>query len=210
MKSKEILEGRNQPLIAVDIQDEYFGWSGPRSLIAKKMIEFANNQNGPILLFYNKQVEYGSLEDNDIKEYWEHLGFDPKNWRRVKIVPKGFGYLRKWMDNGVKDAVIIKTIREMYLQGVSNTSELYWNKKFGYDKNIFRQKQEELTKLTGNYYTHGSMKDISVNWTSIARLKEFNGAYIIGGLRTQCLREVTLLMNAFNIKYTLVNSLIYG
>jgi len=50
---------------------------------------------------------------------------------------------------------------------------------------------------------------ISVNWTSVAQLKRFNGSYIVGGARDQCLREVELLMNAFNIKYKRIDSLIY-
>jgi hypothetical protein len=50
---------------------------------------------------------------------------------------------------------------------------------------------------------------ISVNWTSVAQLKQFNGAYLMGGARDQCLREVELLMNAFNIKYKRIDSLVY-
>ncbi len=51
---------------------------------------------------------------------------------------------------------------------------------------------------------------IEVEWTSIGQLKEFSGAYIMGGYRTECLAEVQLLMNAFNIKYTQIQKFIFG
>jgi hypothetical protein len=49
-----------------------------------------------------------------------------------------------------------------------------------------------------------------VNWISVGQLRKFNGAYIMGGGRDECLREVELLMNAFNIKYKRIDSLVYG
>jgi hypothetical protein len=48
-----------------------------------------------------------------------------------------------------------------------------------------------------------------INWTSVAQLKRFNGAYLVGGGREECLREVELLMNAFNIRYKRIDSLVY-
>ena len=51
---------------------------------------------------------------------------------------------------------------------------------------------------------------ISVNWTSIAQLRRFNGAYLVGGGRNECLQEVELLMSAFNVKYKRIDRLVYG
>ena len=45
---------------------------------------------------------------------------------------------------------------------------------------------------------------------SVGQLRKFNKAYIMGGGRNECLREVELLMNAFNIKYKRIDSLVYG
>jgi len=52
--------------------------------------------------------------------------------------------------------------------------------------------------------------NISIEWTSVAQLKRFNRAYLMGGGRNECLKEVSLLMNAFNIKYKLIEQFIYG
>jgi hypothetical protein len=51
---------------------------------------------------------------------------------------------------------------------------------------------------------------LSVGWAAIDQLKRYNNSYLIGGGRQECLREVSLLMNAFNIKYKLIDNLIYG
>lgn len=51
---------------------------------------------------------------------------------------------------------------------------------------------------------------IIVNWTSVKQLRKFNNCYIMGGGRNEYLREVELLMNAFNIKYTRIDKFVYG
>ena len=40
-------------------------------------------------------------------------------------------------------------------------------------------------------------------------LKRFSGSYMVGGGKNECLAEVKLLMNAFNIKYKLVKKFVY-
>jgi hypothetical protein len=41
-------------------------------------------------------------------------------------------------------------------------------------------------------------------------LNKLSGSYIVGGGRNECLREVELLMNAFNFKYKRIDSMVYG
>ncbi len=50
---------------------------------------------------------------------------------------------------------------------------------------------------------------LSVEWTSVGQLKKYSGAYIMGGAENECLREVELLMNAFNIKYKRIQEFVY-
>ena len=45
---------------------------------------------------------------------------------------------------------------------------------------------------------------------SIADLKTLSGSLLGGGGQHECLKEMQLLMNAFNIKYKLVQDWIYG
>jgi hypothetical protein len=68
-----------------------------------------------------------------------------------------------------------------------------------------------MQKLVGPEFDYWMLSDaISVNWTSIAQLRRFNGAYIVGGGRNECLQEVELLMSAFNVKYKRIDRLVYG
>ena len=201
-----LTENRSRSCIVVDVQPEYCGiYDGDESPVCVDIINFVNKQTGPILMLVNAE-EQGLTRDTikDIKVYWEDSGFDPSNWSRVEIVDKGYGYFRSWMDSGIDPSVIIKIIREMYSQRVTDSRDLF--------QKIYNHSYEDLmTQLIGQTPTSTQLYDpIIVEWTSVAQLKKFNGSYIVGGARNECLREVELLMNAFNIKYKRIDSLVYG
>ena len=210
MKANEfIIEGKNHPCIVIDVQPEYSGSN--ENQIFVKIIEFVNNQTGPVLMFVNAE-ETGVSGDSvqDIKLYWEDTirGEDydwenPIDWGRFTIVDKGYGYFRTWMDLNISPALIIKTIRLLYQERVNDTRLLFG----GEDSPEY---EEAMKKWAGKEYQDWMLNDpIIIEWTSVAQLKRFNGAYIVGGGRNECLREVELLMSAFNIKYKRINNLIY-
>ena len=203
MRIQEIItEGRAHSVIVVDVQPEYSGMNdGDENSVFTDIINFVNQQTGPVLMFVNAE-DQGLSGDTiqSIKEYWDDSGFAPENWRRVQIADKGYGYLRSWMDHGIEPAVIIATIRELYQQRESDSRALQFPP--------FNKRTPQQSLIMGAMQ---EMEDdpISVSWTSIAQLKRFTGAYIVGGARDQCLREVELLMNAFNIRYKRIDSLVY-
>ena len=144
-----------------------------------------------------------------VREYWENTvreitnDYDneqPVNWRRFQIVDKGYGYFRSWMDSGIDPAVIIAAVRELYLQKKSDSRDLTFPP--------FNQRTTLQSLIMGAMEELGD-DPLIVNWTSVAQLKRFSGAYIVGGGRNECLREVELLMNAFNIRYKRIDSLVY-
>lgn len=216
MKISEILsEGKNHPIIVVDVQPEYSGiYDGSENPIFEDIINFVNNQTGPVLMFVNAEKDgYTNDTINDIKEYWndticpyvydeetddyvENTDCPKINWNRFTIVDKGYGWFRTWMDDGVSENVIIKVIRKLYQMKLHDARQL--------PKEIIRD-------LTGTEFRNWMFdKPFIIYWTSIAQLKKFNGAYIVGGGRNECLRELELLMNAFNIKYKRIEHLVYG
>lgn len=207
MRAKDFLsEGRSHPVIVVDVQPEYCGISdGDESPVCVDIIEFVSKQTGPVLMFVN--AEHSGLTGDSIasiKQYWEDTGFNPKDWNRVEIVDKGYGYFRSWMDRRDDPASIIKVIRAMYQQRVDSSRDLFGGED---DPNYV----QNMKKLIGKDFREYDLDDsIYVNWPSVAQIKRFNGAYIVGGGRNECLREVELLMNAFNIKYKRIDSLVYG
>lgn len=208
MRAREIItEGRNHPVICVDVQPEYCG-DNPK---CEKIINFvAIRQTGPVLMFVNAE-DMGQTGDTvaGVREYWENTvreitnNYDneqPVNWRRFQIVDKGYGYFRSWMDSGIDPAVIIAAVRELYLQKKSDSRELTFPP--------FNQRTTLQSLIMGAMEELGD-DPLIVNWTSVAQLKRFSGAYIVGGGRNECLREVELLMNAFNIRYKRIDSLVY-
>jgi len=221
MRADEFLtEGRGHPVIVVDVQPEYSGMNdGEESSVFPEIIKFvAINQTGPVLMFVNAE-DQGMSGDTvfDVQRYWEdtllEMGYgkpeeeywdeddeyhyteaeSPIDWRRYEIVDKGYGFFRSFMDQGVDDATIIKMIRYLYQHKLNDARQL------DYDDYVAIMGSDRLQD-----------ENFTINWTSVAQLKRFNGAYIVGGGRNECLREVELLMNAFNIKYRRIDSLVYG
>lgn len=204
MRAYELFEGKNIPCIVIDVQPAYTGlMDGDELPWIDELMTFLNNQRGPILMFINAEdQELTSDTVNDVKLYWEDSGFNSSNWSRVEIVDKGYGYFRPWMDNDISESAIIRTIREMYKQKVTDSRELFP------DEGDYSYAMEQFL---GNDFRDVVVDDsLSVEWTSVAQLKRFSGSYIMGGARDECFREVELLMNAFNIKYKEINEFIYG
>jgi hypothetical protein len=211
------MEGRNTPVICVDVQPEYSGMNdGDENPVFEDIIQFVNNQTGPVLMYVNAE-DQGLSGDTvqDVKSYWEDTirgeYADPEehedapiNWSRFQIVDKGYGFFRTFIDAGISDKVIIKTIRLMYQNKVYDSRELFG----GEHSDDYVEKFEQFI---GDEFQSWMLSDgITVKWTSVAQLKRFSGAYIVGGGRNECLKEVELLMNAFNIKYKRIDHLVYG
>lgn len=214
MRASEFLtEGLNHPVIVVDVQPAYC--IADTKDICYNVVNFVQKQTGPVLMFVN--AERDGLTDDTVqavKAWWEEAadgGYDEEtdeynsniNWSRFEVVDKGYGHIRNWMDNGVPPAAIIKTIRLMYQQRVNDSRRLFW----GEGNDAYEGKMQEF--LGADFQPWMLDDGIFTEWTSIAQLKKFSGAYLVGGGRNECLREVELLMNAFNIKYKRIDSLVY-
>jgi len=210
MRAYELLTekaSRGRPIVAVDIQPAYANINdGAEQWTCEQAIQFVSNSRAPCLMFVNAEQE-GLTSDTvaDVRMYWEDSGFEPDEWHRVEVYDKGYGYLRSWMDIGIDDRHIVQTIREMYRQKETDSRML-----FDSDE---EQQLEFLRPIAESINTDPeSLIDdgISVGWAAMDQLKRYNNCYLIGGGRNECLKEVALLMNAFNIKYKEINDLIYG
>ena len=210
MRFHELTEGTKHPCIVVDVQPEYCGiHDGDESSVCVDVIKFISQRAGPVLMFVNAEDQGLSGDTvNSIKQYWDETameqGLPPINWRNITIVDKGYGYFRSWMDTGISPATIIRVIRLLYQNKLTDSRDLFGGA--GYNDDY----AAKMKALIGKEFRPWMLDDpVTVNWTSVAQLKRFNGAYIMGGARDRCLREVELLMNAFNIKYKRIDSLVY-
>ena len=86
MKIFHLLENRSRSCIVVDVQPAYSGmYDGDENPVFDQIIQFVNNQTGPVLMFVNAE-DHGMTTDtvHDVKIYWEDSRFDPDSWSRVQ------------------------------------------------------------------------------------------------------------------------------
>jgi hypothetical protein len=210
MRAYELLNekaSRGRPIVCVDVQPAYSGiMDGAEDETFEAAIQFVNDSRAPCLMFVNAEQE-GLTTDTvaDVKMYWEDSGFDPDNWNRVEVFDKGYGYLRAWMDIGIEDGHIVRVIREMYSQKINDSRDL-----FGGDEDKIEEFLKPVARSINTEPQYLVDDPLIVGWVAMDQLKRYNNCYLIGGGRQECLKEVALLMNAFNIKYKMIDDLIYG
>lgn len=205
MKLKDVItESVNVPIIVVDVQPAYCGEvDGPHRLgMVDELAVFLSKHKANVLMMVNAE-DQGLTEDTipEIQYWWQDIFLENQvssdcmnSW---EWLDKGYGYLRGWMGY-VEEDVIIKAIREMYAQRIYDSRDLF-------DGDL-----EQIEQFFGDDWNPNMHDDaISVEWISITKLREFSKGYICGGAKDKCLREVQLIMNAFNIKYKEIDKFIY-
>ena len=207
MRASELLNekaSRGRPIVCVDVQPVYANYTPPG--YSASVAKFLADSRGPILMYVNAD-DTGITEDNvehDIYPFWEDLFeyngddfYSSDGLDKMEFFDKGYGYLRAWMDNNIDKSIIIRVIRYMANQRLSDSRDI---------------DEATLTKLVGEDTWEDWMDDdpISIGWVAMDQLKRYNNCYLIGGGRHECLAELTILMNAFNIMYKMIDNLIYG
>lgn len=183
-------EGSSTPIICVDIQPAYHNYLNNRINVYEAM-GFMNKCKSNILIFYNGD-EVG-IEDKkyDVEDYFVEYGFEPK--ANIKFLEKGYAFFRNWMDNGVSERTIMKVIRKMVIERKNDASDL-----------------GDLEEFLGDEYEDWmEYESFYIPDIDLGLLKTFKGCYLIGGGEHECLAEIRILMNTFNIKHTLVKEFIY-
>lgn len=170
--------------------------------------EFGNfllNINKNILYFYNGPDTIGSDDSEDVIIDWliEH---NPKmekmDWSNVFFTQKSYSFYRDFMDAGVSDNGMKQILRYMANNRINDSRDIDLDEW----KNILSNSDLDRVK-------DGIEDEKLVIWTpdiSIAELKSnWNGSLLCGGSGSECLKEIQLILNAFNIKYHLVDEFIY-
>lgn len=196
MKLQQLFESDNHKMIVVDIQPFYHKY---HQYITPKLVEWINESSGDILWYHNG-CNVG-IEDtvNEQKEYLLEHGMDEDRLEDIEFEEKDYAFFRGWMDTG-KDEDDIITVGKYMLKhhkGDSRDLEEEDYIDMGYS-------EEEADEFIG----HSDpliIPDIDLN-----RLKRYNGAYLCGGGRNECLEEIRLLMEMLGMRYKLLNKFIYA
>lgn len=200
MRLKQHLnEKRKNNVIVVDIQPMYYSYLKSRINIYD-FTDFLMEQ-GKILYYYNGPNTVGEDRKEDIIEWlYEKSDYNEDLYNKLTSkdviwYDKGYAFLRAWMDNGADDSFIKKAIRYMASKKVWDSRDIEpeeWEEKFPDDYQGYMDDD------------HLIIPDIPLNI-----LKSFSGSYIVGGSKNECLKEVQILMSAFNIKAKEVKDFIY-
>jgi len=171
-------------------------------------IEYLNNFNGKALIFYNGMDVGIEDTEEEVQEHYFERGLNTN--ADLNFMEKGYAFLRGWMDNNIEDWMIIKVFRYMYnnrlndsrdieedqLKAILSDGNRKVNNVYGIDDDLIH------TMTTDNIYC--------APWFEPNDLKRYTPALMGGGGRDECLREIELMMNAFNFKYKRVRDWIYG
>jgi hypothetical protein len=134
---------------------------------------------------------------DDIKQWWLEQGVDEEQLYQFEFIDKGYGYIRNAMDSDATPADIIRVIRDMFQQKVSSSHELF----DGDEDKILEEYGEEISQWIDD--------GISIDFLSLSKLKAMSPFNICGGSEEQCLREVTLMCDALNIKYKILSQYVF-
>ena len=186
----------NVPFISIDIQPFYQKYCNH---IMSDFARFLNSHKGPLMSFFNGSEVGIDDTPQTMSEYFYEAGVEEEVIDRIVYKEKGYAFFRNWMDQDMSRSDIIKAIRYMvtnHKRSSDDVSEDEWKTVYGddWDWGISETVNGDI---------------IYMPYISISELKKYNGCYLCGGGKDECLSEFRFLLEAFNIKYTLVKNLIY-
>lgn len=212
---KELVEeGRTKKrsVLAVDIQPCYYPYL-KKSINLYDFTHFLNETTGKIFYYFNSD-SYGFDDTEDSLVDWLiDRGLEEKTFDNITFIEKDYGFFRNWMDGPWETEIdgswetemphkirqmIIQTIRMMYNRGVRNSNDL---EEILPDDEEFPRLIQKMNREFGTIYLPSH--------TSVRLLKENSPFYLVGGGRHQCMDEIKLLLESFNIRYRIVSKFVY-
>jgi 3-polyprenyl-4-hydroxybenzoate decarboxylase len=191
-ESQILTERISSNILVVDVQRAYEPYC---KRVAGKIMDLLNNSTGKVLILYNGET--ANETEDDVIEYMVRNGLDEDLAYTLPKIQKEYGFFRNWMDQGVSDKTIIAAIRFLVQHKEIETFEM--------ESELPESILDELNKC-GVSLDNDSLQ---IPELSVAMLKNLSPFYMCGGGRSECLREIELLCNAFNIRYRRIDSLCY-
>lgn len=190
-----ISDKRTNNVIIVDVQPQY------KKYIHFKMnafVEFLNVQRN-LLFFYNGET-VGSEDNKDsIKNWLYDYDMNEAKVEDAEYIDKGYGFFRGWMDIGIEPGTLKKAIRFMLEKRVTDSRDI--------EEEDWRKAIPSLDdEASSDWYQEPIFLPGEIN---IGFLKKWQGSYICGGGKNECLKEVLVLFSTFNITVHQVGEFIY-
>jgi hypothetical protein len=192
MKINDLFERVSTNILVVDVQPAY---AHHCNRVISGVCDLLNNGIGKKVVYYNGN---GLTDDSsgDVIDYMCENDLDPNNVDDITWLEKEYGFFRGFMDNGISDHIIIKVVRAMVTQRTHDSRDLDLSTIL--EPSEFEQVEDYLDDAIYMPY-----------WANVSELKQMSPFYMCGGGRNECLREIELICNAFNIRYRRLQNLIY-
>lgn len=194
----------NKKLIVIDIQPLYEDGI-KRKFSISDFGNFLKQAKNGVLYFYNGPDTIASDDSEDAIMNWlidnneDLIDYD---WNSVEFYDKGYSFFRDWMDAGVSNNGILKALRYMFMNRKHDSRDV-----------TIDEWREVLPESDFKAIGHNIEDESLTIWTpdiSIGDLKaNWNNSLLCGGGINECLKEMTLLLSTFNIRYTMVDKYIY-
>lgn len=187
-----LTEQINTNVMVVDIQPSY------EKFIHFKIWEFCNflNNQRKILYLYNGESLGMDTKDELIMFLLENELKESK-LKSIQFIDKGYAFLRSWMDSDIDEEIIIKALQYMDKRNVNDSRDIETDEWIEIIPEL-----EDYSHIIGDDPIY--FPDIE-----ISELKRWNNSYICGGGKTECLKEMEILLEAFKIKTKRIDKFVY-
>ena len=188
---QKLIESRSTPIIVVDVQPAYDKFCNH---LIGPLCTFLNTQSGKIMIMFNGE-DLDLDPKSDVIQYYLDNGLDGDKISNIIWTEKIYGYFRDYMDSGIDVKHIKMILREMIINKINDSRDLPED----YTQMLYDKYDIDVNRFSPIY-----IPDISVSL-----LRQFKNCYIMGGGKDECLREITIFLNALNINYKEMRNFIY-
>ena len=179
-------------IVVVDVQPMYHGSA---SGVASRIAQYLRGRKFKQVIWYFVADTFGIGDDSreSVQEYLLDAGVHPNRIAHIQFIPKDYGFLRGWMDNGVDEDLIKEALRVMKRHEVfdSRSLEEAW---------CSPELWEVVTTLSDNLFWPSFDVDI------LLRSRKWLAA---GGGVNECLRELELFGESQGVAFERHLGLVY-
>ncbi|MFA5071220.1 MAG: hypothetical protein WC511_02505 [Candidatus Pacearchaeota archaeon] len=184
-------------LIVVDIQPEY---QKNIDFSIEDFVEYLKTKNNVLYLYNGESL--GMSSETELTYWLLENGLEEENLNQIEFIDKGYAFFRAWMDTGIDDSVILKTLRHMVDNDLTDSRDIPEE-----DWGTFLS-EEEIDELNSHGFIDGD--PLIVPDISEEVLHRFQGAELVGGHREECLKEVKIWFAFHKMKLVENDEFIYG
>lgn len=186
----------NDYLTIVDVQPNF---QRACHFILPEIVEKINTSNQHLICFYVGKELQGDTKD-DVIGYFMENGVDFDKLDKMKFIQKDFGFFRKWMDAGIAESLIVKTVKYLKDRALKSTKQFTdedWN-------NLLTPQERKRFFLYDDEMLYPRFNG------SLFQKPEVNGIELIGGALQECLTEIDIYLKSLGKRTSISHQYCYG